>query len=185
MFLVLRKRIFKMKNFNRIIILLLFVSISYFCYAHVFLADKDMENAIKPESVERVTISYIPFSYNSDKIPKEKVDSVVRYGRRIHLVEIYDYNEFNILIKMLNNSQEIDSIPKYVYQMSLSNDNEEIYSVAFLTIKMRTGKQKEWIFTMGKYAYSEGKCFEVYMGFKSLIKWYIINNAGYKSIIEQ
>lgn len=175
-----------MKNFNRIITLLLFVSVSCFCYAHVFLADKDMENAIKPESVERVTISYIPFSYNSDKILKEKVDSVVRYGRRIHLVEVDDYNEFNILIKMLNNSQEIDSIPKeYIYQMSLSNDNEEIYSVAFLTIKMKTGKQKEWILTMGRYAYSEGRCFEVYMGLEGLIKWYIINNAGYKSIIEQ
>ncbi len=175
-----------MKNFNRILILLLFVSISYFCYAHVFLADKDMEYAIKPELVERVTISYIPYSYYSRKVPKEKLDSVFRYGKRIHLAEIDDYNEFNILIKMLNNSQEVDSIPKRsLYQIPLRNKEEDIYTVAFFDIKMKTGEQKEWILTMGRYAYSEEKCFEVYMGLEGLIKWYIINNAGYKSIIEQ
>lgn len=185
MFLVLRKRIFKMKDFNRIVSLLLLVITNCFCYAHVSLADKDMENTIKPKLVERVTISYIPFPYNSNMIPMEKVDSVIRYGKKIHLVDIDDYNEFNILIKMLNNSQKIDSIPtRGKCQIPLSN-KEDIYTVVFFDIKMKVGEQKEWILTMGRYAYSEGRCFEVYMGLEDLIKWYIINNAGYKSIIEQ
>jgi len=132
-------------------------------------------SSIDPNCVQDIEISAIKINNKQESIPKEQEDSIIKFNKPILHSKITDYNEFSLLIKMINSSKSTtENIDKFLLcRKYYQSDDISEYFIMNISINMRNG-EKICLFPFYMFYFvSNGQLYNSPYTLGDIIVWYI------------